>query len=500
LAAVNTAVVLVAVPMLPGYLRAAGWWLAAAAVLDVVGRGSWLLAARATAGAPRRRAAVGVFAGIAAGLVLTLVAVLLAGSGIRPAAVTVSGGGVQEVELRLAGMRVRPAVLTVAEGVHLRLRVVNADTQPHDFRLASGQRTAMLDRGEQQVLDVGPVTGEVAGWCTVAGHRAAGMTLRIQPGPAADADGHGQGSQHEPGSTAAPPAGLPGDAALDLSAPFSPGFTPYPAALSPTPAGTEHRVELTVMEKDLEVAPGVRQRMWTFGGTVPGPVLRGKVGDVFEITLINGGSLGHGIDLHASALAPHGPMRVLAPGQRLVYRFQATKAGVWLYHCSGDPLLQHVGNGMYGAVVIDPPELSTVDREYLLVAGELYLDQPGSGEQVAKMRAGTPDAWTFNGAAAGYTQAPLAARTGERVRVWVAAAGPSSGVSFHVVGSLLDTVYKEGSYLLRGGTGAAQSLDLAAAQGGFAELTFPEPGRYPFLDHNLRHADSGALGAFIVTG
>jgi nitrite reductase (NO-forming) len=496
LAAVNLAVPLVSLPGLPGLVRPVGWWLVAAAAIDVVARAGWLAAGPALGRlTDQRRTGVGVATGAGAGVLLTVVAVLVAGAGVAPAGVAVTGSGVQEVTVELVGMRVRPAVLSVAEGVHLRLTVVNRDTQPHDLRLDSGLATAMLDRGEQATLDIGPVTGALAGWCTVAGHRAAGMSLRIEPG-AVEPDGH----DHDHGDGDGPAsADLPAGS-LDLAAPFGSGFTPYPAEAPPPAGGTLHEVELRVVEQDLEVAPGVRQRRWTFNGTAPGPVLRGAVGDVFEVTLVNDGTLGHGIDFHASALAPQGPMRVLAPGERLVYRFRAEQAGSWLYHCSAPPLLQHVGNGMYGAVVIDPPDLSPVDREYVLVAGELHLGEPGSPEQVATLRAGTPDAWTFNGTAAGYAQAPLAARVGERVRVWVLAAGPSDGVAFHVVGTRFDTVYKEGSWLLRPGDGGAQALDLAVSQGGFVELTFPEPGDYPFLDHSLRRGEGGAAGTFTVTG
>ena len=244
----------------------------------------------------------------------------------------------------------------------------------------------------------------------------------------------------------------------------------------------------------------MRQSVWTFGGDVPGPVLRGKVGDVFTVTFVNDGTMGHGIDFHASGLAPDEPMRTINPGERLTYRFRAEKAGAWVYHCSTSPMLQHIGNGMYGAVIIDPPDLEPVDREYLLVQGELYLGEPGSADQVARMRAGEPDAWVFNGVAAGYAHAPLTAEVGERVRIWVVAAGPTSGTSFHIVGAQFDTVYKEGAYLVRrGDAGGAQALDLAVAQGGFVETVFPEAGSYPFVDHDMRHAENGARGFFTIT-
>ncbi|MFB9574043.1 multicopper oxidase domain-containing protein [Streptomyces yanii] len=221
----------------------------------------------------------------------------------------------------------------------------------------------------------------------------------------------------------------------------------------------------------------MKQQMWTFGGSAPGPTLHGKVGDVFEVTLFNDDpSMGHGIDFHAGSLAPDGPMRTIQPGERLVYRFRAAKAGAWLYHCSTAPMLQHMGNGMYGAVVIDPPGLKKVDHEYVLVSSELYLGTPGSAAQVAKMRQERPDAWVFNGIAAQYAKAPLTLKAGERARFWVVASGPSDGIAFHIVGTFFDTVYREGAYPLKpGDSGGSQVLDLAPAQGGFGEATWRSP-------------------------
>src|SRR5690606_19696977 len=105
----------------------------------------------------------------------------------------------------------------------------------------------------------------------------------------------------------------------------------------------------------------------------PGPTLRGKVGDVFEITLVNDGTMGHSIDFHAGSLAPDRPMRTIPPGESLVYRFTATHSGIWMYHCSTMPMSSHIAAGMTGAVIIDPPNLPEVDHEYLLVQSEVYL-------------------------------------------------------------------------------------------------------------------------------
>jgi len=259
---------------------------------------------------------------------------------------------------------------------------------------------------------------------------------------------------------------------------------------------------MKVNEVDREVAVGIRQKLWTFNGTAPGPTLHGRVGDRFEVTLINDGTIGHSIDFHAGALAPDAPMRTIAPGRSLTYRFTATRSGIWMYHCGSMPMTAHIANGMFGTVIIDPPGLAKVDREYVLAQSELYLGPQDRPVDAAKAAAERPDAVVFNGFARQYDFEPLVARVGERVRIWVLAAGPNRGTSFHVVGGQFDTVFSEGGWLLRpgdGSSGGSQVLSLGAAQGGFVELSLPQAGNYPFVSHAMVDAERGAHGLFRVT-
>ena len=258
----------------------------------------------------------------------------------------------------------------------------------------------------------------------------------------------------------------------------------------------------TVSEVEREVAVGVKQKLWLFNGTMPGPTLRGKVGDKFVITLVNDGSMGHSIDFHAGELAPDQPMRTIAPGESLTYEFTATHSGAWMYHCATMPMTDHIANGMFGAVIIDPPNLPEVDREYFMVQSELYLGPQSGIVDSAKAAREEPDAVVFNGFANQYDHDQLRAKVGERVRIWVVDAGPSRPSAFHIIGGQFDTVFKEGAYLLKPDNeekGASQTLDLAASQGGFVELEFAEAGHYPFVSHVMVDAERGAHGIVNVT-
>ena len=163
------------------------------------------------------------------------------------------------------------------------------------------------------------------------------------------------------------------------------------------------------------------------------------------------------------------------------------------------PMSVHIANGMFGAVVIEPPGLPKVDRSYVLVQSEQYFGPQGGSADPDKVAAEEPDTVVFNGYPDQYDHSPLKAKVGERVRVWVLDAGPSRETAFHVVGSQFDRVYVEGSYLLDGGSGGSQAMALAPAQGGFVEMTFPEPGDYPFVSHIMVDAERGAHGLFEVT-
>jgi nitrite reductase (NO-forming) len=416
-------------------------------------------------------------------------------------------GRTTTVEVEAQDMVFVPDRVEVPAGDRLVIVVTNADSTVHDLVLDGGATSGRLAPGSSATVDVGVVGADLAGWCSVSGHRLMGMTLDVVvtgaatvAEPAAD-EGAGHAGHDMAGHGTAD--GTDAADLLDLMASPAAGFEARDATLPPVEEGTTHHVTLEVTETEQEVAPGVTRTVWTFGGTAPGPVLHGRVGDTFVITLVNDGTIGHSIDFHAGALAPDDVMRTIAPGETLTYTFTAERSGIWMYHCSTMPMSLHIANGMTGAVVIDPPGLPEVDREYVIVQSEAYLGVQGGTADEAKVAAQQPDLVLFNGYANQYRDRPLTARAGERVRIWVLDAGPNRPSSFHVVGGQFDTVYREGDWVLRDGgstgTGGSQVLALQPAEGGFVELTFPEAGTYSFVTHAMGDAESGAQGRFAVT-
>jgi len=400
-------------------------------------------------------------------------------------------GSTITVDVELGDLWVRPASIDVEPGTAITMNVTNTGAMTHDLKVNGTDGTEMLDPGESETITVGPFSATTEAWCTVPGHREAGMSMDIVVTGAATETTDGGHDGHGEVAT--------GDfAEIDFNAAPGEGWQPFDPALQPAAGGTEHELTLVADEIVMEVAPGVTQEMWVFNGTYPGPILRGKVGDIFTITLVNDGEIGHSIDFHSSKVAWNDEMRTIAPGESLVYQFEAKHAGMFMYHCGTSPAIHHIGNGMFGAIIIDPPDLPDVDHEFVFVQSEIYtgpMDGPGD---LTKMLDDAWDAVVFNGYVNQYLHAPIRVETGERVRAWVLDAGPSENSSFHIVGTIFDTVYKEGVLLLEPDEtrGGAQALDLQPAQGGYVEFTFDEDGLYPIVTHKFSNASKGALGLF----
>jgi nitrite reductase (NO-forming) len=370
--------------------------------------------------------------------------------------------------------------------------LVNTGSAVHDITFADGT-TIVAQPGETAT---GTVTIPAEGMtfiCSIPGHEQGGMRGAVSVAGAAPAASHGSGDDHGGPLPAA-------DVAADPNAPDPVRYDPTaPAVL----AGDVHDIDLVMTEREMTVAPGFVQRVWTFGDTVPGPVIRVQLGDRVRIHLKNApeNQLSHSIDFHSSMVAWNDEMTSIAPGEEKLYEFTADKAGVWMYHCGTTPALHHIANGMVGMMIVEPRGgLDPVDHEFALVQSEWYLGQQGQPADLEKAMAAAPapDLVLFNGVANQYKDAPIEVPTGERVRVFVLDAGPSIDSSFHVVGTIFDRVIKEGVELSPDNAGGwgSQAVDLSPAQGAIVEMTFAEDGLYPIVSHAFNVVGRGALGLF----
>jgi nitrite reductase (NO-forming) len=278
----------------------------------------------------------------------------------------------------------------------------------------------------------------------------------------------------------------------------------YDARLPAAPAGDLAKVHMILKDMTIEVAPGVKYNTWSFDGHgAPGPIIHVREGQMVEMTLTNGGAIPHSIDFHAARIAPNIAFADVMPGKSFTFRFRADDPGVFMYHCGTKPVLAHIANGMYGAIVVTPTKnpLPKADRDYVLVASEWYLNGDGISEpaslDMSKARAMMPDWTTFNGYANQYVTHPLTADPGETVRFWVVAAGPTLDTDFHVVGTIFDRAWPNASI-----TGepqrSVQTVQVPAGGGGVFDVKIDDEGLYPFVSHAFAHVDLGQVGLLKV--
>ena len=315
---------------------------------------------------------------------------------------------------------------------------------------------------------------------------------------AAAADDEPAQAEHNTALPLASFAGVVPDNAAELAE----AHEPYDATLPPVPAGDVVKVEMTLKDMTVEVAPGVKYTTWAFDGHgAPGPVINVREGQTVEMTLTNGGAIPHSIDFHAARIAPNVAFRDVAPGESIEFSFVASDPGVFMYHCGTKPVLAHIANGMYGAIVVQPKEgLPAVDNEYVLVGSEWYLNGDGIAEpaslDMAKARARMADWVTFNGYANQYVTHPLTAKPGDTTRFWVVAAGPTNNVNFHVVGAMLDRAWvnSDMTQFQRN----VQTAVVPAGGGAVFDVTIPDEGLYPFVSHAFADVDLGQVGLLKV--
>jgi nitrite reductase (NO-forming) len=268
------------------------------------------------------------------------------------------------------------------------------------------------------------------------------------------------------------------------------------------------KVELETREVLGKLADGATYKYWTFNGKVPGPMVRVRVGDTVEVTLKNAAdsAMMHNIDLHAVTGPGGGGGATMAmPGETKGFTFKALKAGLYVYHCASPMVSQHIANGMYGMILVEPEGgLPKVDREFYVMQGEIYTDEPLGAkgelnESIEKLLNEQPEYYVMNGAFKALTgEHRMHARTGETVRIYFGDGGPNKSSNFHVIGGIFDKAYPLGAF-----DGAVKDIQTLAVPPGGAtvvELKFQNPGLYSLVDHALSRAERGDAAVIDVEG
>jgi nitrite reductase (NO-forming) len=268
-------------------------------------------------------------------------------------------------------------------------------------------------------------------------------------------------------------------------------------------------VELETVEVYGRLADGAVYHYWTFNEKVPGPFIRVRVGDTVVVTLRNpaDSAMEHNVDFHAATGPGGGAAATLAPpGEVRNLTFKALKPGLFVYHCAVPMAAQHIANGMYGLILVEPEEgLPPVDREFYVMQGEIYTEEAFGTEgllteSLAKLLDERPEYYVFNGAAEALTGAnALRATTGESVRLFFGVGGPAKVSSFHVIGEHFDTVYDLAS-LASQPLRDVQTILVPPGGAAIVDLRLEVPGEYVLVDHALQRVNRGLIGTLLVEG
>ncbi|WP_346796918.1 copper-containing nitrite reductase [Halomonas sp. Bachu 37] len=372
-------------------------------------------------------------------------------------------------------------------GAVVQINLINGDGALHDIALpefdvdsddigGQGSATAVAFRVNEE--------GNFEYLCSLPGHKAAGMVGNFIVGD--------------------PKPEAKGEAAQDLAK------DPHDVG---EPVGDRGPQEVTVNLESTEVegylADGSSYKYWTFNDTVPGPLVRVRVGDTVNVNLSNAEDSAHihSVDFHA-VTGPGGGAAVtqVAPGHSKSFSFKALAPGLYVYHCATPMVAQHISNGMYGMILVEPEGgLSPVEREFYIMQGELYTAERHGSQglqefSLDKLLDEQAEHFMFNGNMDALTQTyKMEADVGDDVRIFFGVGGPNATSSFHVIGEIFDKVYDQASLTSPPLTDVQTTL---VPPGGATMVEFgvEYPGKYILVDHALSRLEKGLAGFLHVNG
>lgn len=398
--------------------------------------------------------------------------------------------------------------LSASAGDTLKITLSSGEGVEHDIAFPdfNAMSEHVVGKGSSTTLEFTvDKGGSFVYYCQLPGHRQAGMEGKLEV--AGDPAGGDVAAVPVSGSIAASgPVVVNGPAATGADIVRDP--TEIPAPIGPRDPQTV-RIDLETVEIEGQLADGTTFNYWTFNGKVPGPFFRVRVGDTLEVHLKNltNSTMAHSVDFHA-VTGPGGgaTMTQTPPGEETTFTAKALNPGLYVYHCATPMVAQHIANGMYGMILVEPEEgLPAVDREFYVMQGEVYTSEAfGSTghltENTQALLNEDPEYLVFNGAVGGLTeQKPLKASVGETVRVFFGVGGPNFTSSFHIIGEIFDRVYDQASLTSPALTNV-QTTTVPPGGATVVEFQLQIPGRYILVDHALARLQRGLAGYLIVDG
>jgi nitrite reductase (NO-forming) len=402
-------------------------------------------------------------------------------------------------------------ILSANVGDTVKITLTAGDSVEHDIAFPdfNAQSDHIAGQGKTSSFEfVADKPGTFAYNCLLPGHKEAGMAGKFEVTGQALAS-NAPSSQPVSGSDVAMAGG---PVVVNNPATKGSDIVRDPTDI-PAPVGVRDpetvRIDLEAVEVEGQLADGTTYKYWTFNGQVPGPFFRVRVGDTIEVHMKNSttSTMAHSVDFHA-VTGPGGgaTMTQTKPGEETMFTAKVLNPGLFVYHCATPMVAEHIANGMYGMILVEPEEgLPPVDREFYVMQGEIYTKEAfGSTglltENTQALLNENPEYLVFNGAVGGLTdQKPLKARVGETVRIFFGVGGPNFTSSFHVIGEIFDRVYDQASLTSPALTNV-QTTMVPPGGATMVEFGLQVPGRYILVDHALSRMQRGLAGFLIAEG
>ena len=406
---------------------------------------------------------------------------------------------------------VKNPILSANVGDIVRVTLTGGDAVEHDIAFPdfNAKSEHISGKGSTSTFEfVVDKPGTFTYSCLLAGHKEAGMIGKFEVTGTAPSNTTSSSAPAAGNAVVAGPVVVSNDPTTGADVVRDP--TEIPAQIQAGPREPQTvRIDLETVEIEGQLADGTTYKYWTFNGKVPGPFYRIRVGDTIEVHLRNltNSTMAHSVDFHA-VTGPGGgaTMSQTAPGEETMFTAKALNPGLFVYHCATPMVAEHIANGMYGLILVEPEEgLPEVDREFYVMQGELYTNEAfGSTglltENIPALLNEDPEYLVFNGAVGGLTeQKPLKANVGETVRIFFGVGGPNFTSSFHVIGEIFDRVYDQAS-LTSPALTDIQTTMVPPGGATMVEFDLEVPGRYILVDHALARLQRGLAGFLIVEG
>lgn len=273
-----------------------------------------------------------------------------------------------------------------------------------------------------------------------------------------------------------------------------------------------HNITLESKEVVAEIEDGVKFKFMTFGGQVPGPMIRVRQGDTVILTHKNNSSNTtiHNVDFHAVYGTGGGADATLCPpGQSKTIKFKTLYPGAYIYHCAVPNMDMHISSGMFGMIVVEPPEgLPSVDHEFYFGQHEVYTDKPTGQKGMHNfnnktMAEESPSYVLLNGEKYAITDnrhGTLNVKRGETARIFMVTGGPNLSCSFHPIGNVFTKSWREGA-IASEPEKYVQTSHVAPGSCGIFHMDFPVPSTVKLVDHSLsRVTRKGMMATITVEG